>query len=173
MHKSFAALMLLASTAVVQAEVAIGPTELVIVKPGSVIHWRTPASFTIIKDGNSEAVEATGVTDRDVIFVAKPLKDGTLSNSADVLAMNANGDLVGTLLVEITASGQRLNLINIYRNAKQTMYDCSSYCVEVDGTKIDGTNKRTPDVVTITNRSSDGSIVTRQYGPTVPAPVAP
>ena len=79
MRKSFAALMLLASTAAVQAEVAIGPTELVIVKPGSAIHWRTPTSFKIIKDGNSEAVEAQpGATDRDVIVVAKPLKDGTL-----------------------------------------------------------------------------------------------
>jgi hypothetical protein len=52
MRKSFAALMLLASTAAVQAEVAIGPTESVIVKPGSAIHWHTPTSFKLIKEGN-------------------------------------------------------------------------------------------------------------------------
>jgi hypothetical protein len=103
-----------------------------------------------------------------VIVVAKPLKDGTLSNSASVLAMNASGDLVGTLRVEITASGQPLNFINIYRGTKQNMYDCSTYCVEADIT-----NKPTLDVVSITNRAPDGSIVTRQYGPTVPAPVTP
>jgi hypothetical protein len=87
---------------------------------------------------NSEAVEAhPGATDRDLIVVAKPLKDGILSNSASVLAMNANGDLVGTLRVEITASGQPLNFIKMYRGIKQTMYDCSNYCVEVIGRQIE------------------------------------
>jgi hypothetical protein len=138
-------------------------------KPGSAIHWRTPTSFKVIGNGNSEAVDAhPGVTDRDMIVVAKPLKDGTLSNSANVLAMDANGDLVGTLRVEITASGQPLNFITISRGTKQIFWDCSNARVEVDVT-----NKPTPDAVTITSRAPDGSLVTRQYGPTKPAPGQP
>jgi hypothetical protein len=170
MRKSFAALILLASTAAVQAEVAIGPTESVIVKPGSAIHWRTPTSFKVIEVGNPEAVEAHPgvITERDMIVVAKPLKDGTLSNSANVLVMDANGDLVGTLRVEITASGQPLNFVTILSGTKQIFWDCSNACVEVDVT-----NKPTPDAVTITSRAPDGSLVTRQYGPTKPAPGEP
>jgi hypothetical protein len=148
----------------VQAEVIVGHTESATVQPGSAIQWHTSRNYKFLELGDVDTVEArAGATDRDVIVIAKPLKDGKLSGSASVLALDEDGKLVGILRVTITRSGRPLNIVKIVHGTVPSYHDCdSNSCADVDIS-----NKPLPDAVTTTHRMNDGGIITRQYGPAI------
>jgi hypothetical protein len=146
MRKSFAALMLLASTAAVQAAEVKIPV-------GHAFNWVGAKPFNTVVVGNPELLEVTpGATNRDLNIAAREptMKEGLyvpIAATSNVLLLNGEGDIVDELRVTVTPN--EVNTVNIIRGGDfptRRTYYCFGYgCIDINKRKESG-----PEVVIAT-----------------------
>ena len=135
MRKSFAALMLLASTAAVQA------AEPVKIPVGHAINWVGAKPFNTVVVGNLELLNVTpGATNRDLNIAAREptMKEGLyvpIAATSNVLLLNGEGDIVDELHVTVTPN--EVKTVNIIRGGgRPTAYYCFGYgCININKQK--------------------------------------